>query len=68
MVSRCRAGPRDVGRLEHAVRIIERLELDGRISCGGTVLVGDHVLAPPGDDGSARGGQDPQCDLIGHRP
>ncbi len=68
MVRRCRTGPRDIGRLEHAVRIIDGMELDRSVACGGAVLVGHQVLAPSGDDRSARGRQDPHGDLIGHRP
>ena len=66
VVGGCLSGPAHVVGVEHAVAVVDGMELHGGIAGGRTVLVGHHVLAPAGHHGGARPGQDPEGDLIGH--
>ena len=47
-------------------RVVDGVELHGGVAGGRTVLVGHHVLAPPGHHGGSRPGQHPKGDLVGH--
>ena len=68
VVRRGLARPAHRSGLEHAVAVVELDELDTRIHRRRAVLVGHHMLAPPGDDGRPRPGEDTDRDLVRHDP
>ena len=64
--SRRPARPSHVVGVHHAVGVVDGVELDAGVLRRRAVLVRDHVLAAPGDDGRAGRAQDAQGHLVRH--
>ena len=60
--------PADVGWVDGAVVVGHRPELHARVPAARAVLVDHHVLPAAGDHARTRRGQQPESELISHRP